>query len=85
MDRQESLMNLVDALRNLYTGLNELDRKEHQDQINDICQSILDGSISVDLATKMAKLLDIYSTDIKKGVVPDVKSEQGGGVNNGSR
>jgi hypothetical protein len=66
MDRQESLMNLVDALRNLYASLNESDRKEYQDHIGNICRSILEGSISADLADKMAELLNIYSTNIKE-------------------
>lgn len=82
MNRQESLMNLVDSLHNLYAGLNEPVREEYQDQINDVCHLILDGSISADLADKMAELLKVYSTNLEKGMVSDVKSEQKGGAFN---
>lgn len=70
-------MNLIDAMRNLHA---KLDGAQHQDQLNVVCSSVLDGGISADLANKMAELLKVYSTNLEKGVVSDVKSEPEGGV-----
>lgn len=63
-------MSLVDSLRKLDEGMNPIDKKRDSYDLDHVCLLILDRGISENLAKELARLLDVYSANLKgEGVI----------------